>query len=48
MKCVRVPGLKAPNVIARAEGPGTPFHKLFQGLKGRDHSPHDMQFTQAR
>ena len=31
-------GLKAPDVTARAEGPGTTPSNLFRGLKGRDNS----------
>lgn len=35
MSVTRLTGLKAPNVIARAEGPGMLRHKNLQGLKGR-------------
>ena len=32
-------GLKAPDVIARAEGPGTRSHKSSRGLRGRNKPP---------
>ena len=35
MNHTRVSGLKAPNVIARADGPGMRCHNFSPGLKGR-------------